>query len=81
VAVAARIETAVAIDLHLRPPRHPDLLNGCGVVLINPPYDPERGLERLASTTAALLAGAGGPDTERPVSVVKALLPPAARRL
>jgi 23S rRNA (adenine2030-N6)-methyltransferase len=77
-AAAARVETTLAIDLHLRPPRHPDLLNGCGVVLVNAPYDPQAALPPLMRRTAALLAGAGGPDTPQPHAQIVRL--PAARR-
>ncbi len=38
VATAARIEAPLKIELLLRPPRNPLVLNGCGLVIINPPY-------------------------------------------
>jgi 23S rRNA (adenine2030-N6)-methyltransferase len=38
VAATARIEPPLKIELLLRPARNPLLLNGCGLVVVNPPY-------------------------------------------
>jgi 23S rRNA (adenine2030-N6)-methyltransferase len=38
VATAAGVETVLAAELLIRAPRNPDLLNGCGLVIVNPPY-------------------------------------------
>jgi 23S rRNA (adenine2030-N6)-methyltransferase len=37
-AAAARIEPPLKVELLLRPPRNPLLLNGCGLVVVNPPF-------------------------------------------
>jgi 23S rRNA (adenine2030-N6)-methyltransferase len=37
-AAAARVETPLKIELLLRPPRNPLVLNGCGLVVVNPPF-------------------------------------------
>jgi 23S rRNA (adenine2030-N6)-methyltransferase len=38
VAATARIPPPLKIELLLRPPRNPLLLNGCGLVVVNPPF-------------------------------------------
>jgi 23S rRNA (adenine2030-N6)-methyltransferase len=46
----------VAVELHLRSPTDPDRLNGCGMVIVNPPYGFERNARMIAD---AVLGGLG----------------------
>jgi 23S rRNA (adenine2030-N6)-methyltransferase len=47
---------------------HPDRLNGCGLIVINPPYQ----FEKLArSIAAAVLDGVGGHETGAGIAVVR----------
>ena len=50
------IRDIVAVELHLRDHPHPDRLNGCGLVVINPPYEFERHARVIAD---AVLEGLG----------------------
>ena len=38
VARHAGVETVLAAEIYLRAPRHPDLLNGTGLIIANPPF-------------------------------------------
>jgi 23S rRNA (adenine2030-N6)-methyltransferase len=50
------IRDTIAVELYLRSPSDPDRLNGCGMVIVNPPY----GFERRARAIAdAVLGGLG----------------------
>jgi len=49
---SSRIRDIVAMELHLRHTTEPDRLNGCGLVVINPPYDFEN--QALAVAQAVL---------------------------
>ena len=62
VAGRAGIETALALDLLVRAPRHPEVLNGCGVLVINPPHTLERDIAPLGPALARLLQQ--GPGAE-----------------
>jgi 23S rRNA (adenine2030-N6)-methyltransferase len=53
------IRDVVAVELHLRSPADPDQLNGCGMVLVNPPY----GFESHARVIADAVLGVLG-DSE-----------------
>lgn len=57
-AVTARheIETTLAVELLLRAPRHPDVLSGCGLIVVNAPYT----LEAQLSVVLPWLAEALG---------------------
>ncbi len=46
-ASAARVEAPLKIELLLRPARNPLILNGCGLVVVNPPFTLERDLQTL----------------------------------
>lgn len=61
----ARVETVLAIDLLVRAPRHPEVLNGCGVLVVNPPHTLERDMAALAAPLARLLQQ--GPDPQMDV--------------
>jgi 23S rRNA (adenine2030-N6)-methyltransferase len=62
------ISDIVAVELHLRELVHPDRLNGCGLIVINPPYQ----FEKLARSIAgAVLDGVGGHETGAGIAVVR----------
>jgi 23S rRNA (adenine2030-N6)-methyltransferase len=50
------IRDIVAVELHLREPTNPSLLNGCGLIVINPPYQFE---DRARAIAAAILTELG----------------------
>ena len=54
------IRDIVAVDLHLREPTDPSLLNGCGVIVINPPYQFE---DQARSIATAILTALGGDES------------------
>lgn len=56
----AHIETVLAVDLFVRAPRHPEVLNGCGLLVVNPPHTLQRDLTALGPALARLLQQ--GPD-------------------
>ena len=62
------IRDIVAVELHLREPTHPGRLNGCGLVVINPPYQFEDQARLIAM---AILDGVGNDETGRAASVVR----------
>ncbi len=53
---AAEIPDILAIELYLREPTNPERLNGCGLLVINPPY---RFAEQSRLISAAVLDGLG----------------------
>ncbi len=55
VAGDAGVETVLALDLFVRAPRHPDFLNGCGLLVINPPHTLQTDLARAGPALATLL--------------------------
>jgi 23S rRNA (adenine2030-N6)-methyltransferase len=55
VAGRAGVETVLAIDLFVRAARHPDLLNGCGLLVVNPPHTLDGELSRAGPALADLL--------------------------
>lgn len=60
VAAAAGIETLLAIEIMVRPARNPDVLNGTGLVIANPPFTLAADLEALLPALADRLAHAPG---------------------
>jgi 23S rRNA (adenine2030-N6)-methyltransferase len=60
------IRDIVAVELHLRELVHPDRLNGCGLIVINPPYQFE---ELARSIAAAVLEGVGGHETGARIAI------------
>lgn len=61
VAGAARLDRAIAVELLIRAPRHPDRLNGTGLVVANAPFTLAKNLEPLLPWLATTLAdGEGG---------------------
>jgi 23S rRNA (adenine2030-N6)-methyltransferase len=65
-AAAAGIETVLDIELLLRQPRNPDLLNGCGLIVVNPPFTLRPDLDALLPTLADWFAA--GPGAEASVA-------------
>jgi 23S rRNA (adenine2030-N6)-methyltransferase len=62
------IRDVVAVELHLRSPVDPDRLNGCGMVIVNPPY----GFERHARVIAdAVLRGLGNSEIGADTAVLR----------
>jgi 23S rRNA (adenine2030-N6)-methyltransferase len=59
VATSARIEAPLKIELFLRPPRNPLILNGCGLVVINPPFTLETELQIILPALAKRLGDNG----------------------
>ena len=51
---ASGIRDVITVDLFLREPTNPELLSGCGLLIINPPY---QWAERAASIASAVLTG------------------------
>ena len=47
---AAKIEPALSVEVYLRPPRNPDLLNGAGLIVVNPPFTLEAHLKLVLDT-------------------------------
>ena len=75
VAGQAGVETVLALDLFIRAPRHPDLLNGCGLIVVNPPFTLEPELRRLGPALADLLQQ--GPGAAFEVEKLWMARPPA----
>ena len=58
-ALAARVEPPLRIEMLLRPPRNPLILNGCGLIVVNPPYTLAGELEVLLPHLANRLGEPG----------------------
>lgn len=65
---ASGIRDIVAIEMHLRKPTDPDRLNGCGLLVINPPYQFE-GQAHLAAI--AVLKGVGTASTGAGIKLIR----------
>jgi 23S rRNA (adenine2030-N6)-methyltransferase len=59
-AAARKLESMLAAQVLLRAPRNPDLLNGCGLVIANPPYTLAKELGALLPWLAEKLAQGPG---------------------
>jgi 23S rRNA (adenine2030-N6)-methyltransferase len=66
--VSSGIRDIVAVELLLREATLPDRLNGCGLAVINPPYEFERHARVIAD---AVLGGLGGNETGAGTAVVR----------
>lgn len=64
VATAHKIETALTLDLYLRAPRHPGLLNGSGMVVVNPPFDLAAKCAKILPQLSAIFAQGPGADAK-----------------
>jgi 23S rRNA (adenine2030-N6)-methyltransferase len=62
------IRDVVAVELYLRETTNPDRLNGCGLLVINPPYQFE---DRAHSIAHAVLQGVGDNETGAGVAVIR----------
>lgn len=62
---AAGVETVLDVELLLRAPRNPDLLNGCGLIVVNPPHTLQADLNTILPTLAGWFAA--GPGAEASV--------------
>ncbi|WP_428493216.1 23S rRNA (adenine(2030)-N(6))-methyltransferase RlmJ [Rhodopila sp.] len=62
------IRDIVTVELYLREPTNPGRLNGCGLVVINPPYQFE---DQALSIAMAILEGIGDDENGRAVSVAR----------
>jgi 23S rRNA (adenine2030-N6)-methyltransferase len=56
---AANMPTPLCVELFLRPPRNPNLLNGAGLLIVNPPFTLETQLTGILPELATRLAEAG----------------------
>lgn len=56
----AGLEKVLAVELMIRPPRDVTLLNGCGLVVVNPPHTLPHALDELTGFLAERLAVAPG---------------------
>jgi len=65
---ASGIRDIVAVELHLRDTTNPDRLNGCGLIVINPPYQFENYAQSIA---AAVLAGLGDDEVGAATAVIR----------
>jgi 23S rRNA (adenine2030-N6)-methyltransferase len=71
-AVAAQVPAKLlSLEVLIRQPRHQDLLNGCGLLIANPPFSFESVLTRAGPALARLLAV--GPGAYCSVRCLKAL--------
>jgi 23S rRNA (adenine2030-N6)-methyltransferase len=59
-ATAAGIETVLDLELLLRAPRNPDLLNGCGVIVVNPPFTLQADMAAILPLLAQWFAAGPG---------------------
>ena len=66
--VASRISDIVAVELYLRDTTDPDRLNGCGLMMINPPYQFEH---RAGELARAVLDGLGDNETGAGTAVIR----------
>ena len=57
---ATGIRKIVAADFYLRKPHDPEILNGCGIVLVNPPWTLEKELHTIMAGLVPLLAEKSG---------------------
>lgn len=64
VAAAHKVETALALELLIRAPRHPGLLNGAGLVVVNPPFDLATRCSKFLPQLAALFAQGSGAESK-----------------
>jgi 23S rRNA (adenine2030-N6)-methyltransferase len=62
------IPDIVSVELHLREPTNPDRLNGCGLIVINPPYQFESQAQLIAD---AVLDGIGGNEIGMDTTVIR----------
>jgi 23S rRNA (adenine2030-N6)-methyltransferase len=60
IAGAARLDRAIAVELMVRAPRHPERLNGTGLVVANGPFTLTESLDALLPWLAATLADGEG---------------------
>lgn len=60
VAVAHGLESVLAVELLLRAPRHPGLLNGTGLIVANPPFDLARTLAKILPHLTAIFGQGPG---------------------
>ena len=65
---ASGIRDIVAAELHLRDTTNPDRLNGCGLVVINPPYQFESQAQLIAD---AVLGGLGDNEVGAGTAVIR----------
>ncbi len=64
----SQIRDMVCAELYLREPLDPSRLNGCGLLVINPPYQFE---ERARQIAAAVLDGLGANETGARTDVIR----------
>ncbi len=62
------IRDIVSVEVHLRETTAPDRLNGCGLIVINPPYQFE---DRALSVAGAVLNGVGDDEVGAAASVIR----------
>jgi 23S rRNA (adenine2030-N6)-methyltransferase len=66
--VLSGIRDIISVELHLRDVTHPDRLNGCGLTVINPPFEFEGQARSIAD---AVLQGVGGDEVGAGTAVLR----------
>ncbi len=66
--MSSGIRDIVAMELYLRDATNPDRLNGCGLAVINPPYQFE---EKARAIADAVLEGLGGGEAGAGTAVIR----------
>lgn len=66
--VASGMKDIVAVEMHLREPTNPDRMSGCGLAVINPPYQFE---DQARAIGDAVLAGLGDVEAGAGTFVVR----------
>lgn len=56
----SEIREILAVELLIRPLNDPEKLNGCGLIVVNPPWRLDSDLARLAAGLAGIFGGGGG---------------------
>jgi 23S rRNA (adenine2030-N6)-methyltransferase len=66
--MSSGIRDIVAVELYLRDATNPDRLNGCGLAVINPPYQFE---EKARAIADAVLEGLGSGESGAGTAVIR----------
>ncbi len=66
--ISSRISGIIAVELRLRDATHPDRFNGCGLIVINPPYRFE---DQARSASSALLSRLGDGERGAEATVIR----------
>jgi 23S rRNA (adenine2030-N6)-methyltransferase len=69
---ALALPSVLRVELLIQPPRHADRLNGCGLIVANPPFALERELATILPELSRRLAAPGGGGQHRLDWIAKA---------